>query len=68
MMPAVNNFANGLTDFPVLDEDLQNALNIYPGEERCNNEEGHAKWHVESANGLMDLVLLADDIYRITTN
>lgn len=66
LMPSVNALANWLTDFPVLDDNLQNATNIYPGDVRCNNIEPHSKWHVQSANGLMDLMLLADDMYRLT--
>ena len=30
------------------------------------HREPHSKWHVESANGLMDLMFLADNIYRLT--
>lgn len=46
----------------------QNGTGVYPGEEWCNPYSPHAKWHVEAANGLMDLVYLADDLNRYTTN
>ena len=39
---------------------------IYPGDEWCNPIEPHSKWHVESAVGLLDLVYLTDNLYRVT--
>jgi len=65
-MVSVNKFADFLTDFPMLDADLQKGSGIYPGEEWCNPQEPHAKWHVESANGLMDLMMLADNVFKLT--
>jgi len=62
MIKYVNNFANGLTTFPTYDMVIQNGTSAYPGSEWCNDKEPHAKWHLESANGLMDLVYLADHI------
>jgi len=62
MIKYVNNFANGLTNFPTYDLVIQNGTFAYPGSEWCNDKEPHAKWHLESANGLMDLVYLADHI------
>jgi hypothetical protein len=65
-MVSVNKFADFLTDFPMLDADLQKGSGIYPGEDWCNPQEPHAKWHVESANGLMDLMMLADNVFKLT--
>ena len=39
----VSQFADFLTDFPVLDADLQRGSGIYPGEDWCNPQEPHAK-------------------------
>lgn len=66
LMVTVNQLADWLTSFPLLDVDLQKGSGIYPGEDWCNPQEPHSKWHVESANGLMDLMLLADNMYRLT--
>jgi len=65
-MSSVNQLANYLTDFPILDEGLQSGSGIYPGEDWCNPQEPHSKWHVQSSNGLMDLMLLADNVFKLT--
>jgi len=65
-MVTINKFADYITDFPMLDAGLQKGSGIYPGEERCNPKEPHSKWHVESANGLMDLMMLADNVFKLT--
>jgi len=62
----INRFADWLTEFPMLDPALQTGYGTYPGDAWCNPQEPHSKWHVESANGLMDLMMLADNIYRLT--
>ena len=76
----INKLADSLEDFPTLDMALQTGnispCNItpwyitgygtYPGDSWCNPQEPHSKWHVESANGLMDLMMLADNIFRLT--
>jgi len=66
LMGPVNQLADFLTDFPTLDNALQKGVGIYPGEEWCMPQEPHAKWHVESANGLMDLMMLADNVLKLT--
>merc|ERR1719244_1772782 len=65
-LKTVNQLADLMTSFPLLDPALQTGIGLYPGEEWCNPKEPHSKWHIESANGLMDLMLLADETYRIT--
>ena len=65
-MSTVNGLANWLNSFPVLSPALQSGYGVYPGDVWCNPQEPHSKWHVESANGLMDLMMLADSVYRIT--
>jgi len=67
MIKYVNQYANSLSTFPVYDQAMQDAAsNIYPGSDRCNPQEPHSKWHLESANGLLDLIFLADYINLIT--
>jgi len=63
---SINKLADWLTDFPMLDPDLQTGYGTYPGDEWCNPQEPHSKWHVESANGLMDLMMLSDNMFRLT--
>ena len=80
-MVSVNKLADFLTEFPMLDSALQTGKHYYvtviyltksvgygtyPGDDWCNPQEPHSKWHVESANGLMDLMMLADNIFRLT--
>ena len=81
-MVSVNKFVDWLTSFPMLDGDIQKGKKImmilwlmfssatgygtYPGDTWCNPQEPHSKWHVESANGLMDLMMLADSIFKLT--
>ena len=65
-MSTVNGLANWLNSFPVLSPALQTGYGVYPGDLWCNPQEPHSKWHVESANGLMDLMLLADSVYKMT--
>ena len=65
-MSSVNGLANWLNSFPVLSPALQSGYGVYPGDVWCNPQEPHSKWHVESANGLMDLMMLADSVYRMT--
>jgi len=65
-MVSVNKFVDWLTSFPMLDGDIQKGYGTYPGDTWCNPQEPHSKWHVESANGLMDLMMLADSIFKLT--
>ena len=62
MLKYVNMFANNLTSFPTYDISMQNGTDAYPGSEWCNDQQPHAKWHLESANGLLDLVYLSDHV------
>ena len=65
MLPLVNQFANTYNTFEYYDLDYQNGINIYPGEEWCNPVFAHAKWHLESSLGLLDLVYLGDEMLGI---
>lgn len=62
----VNAYANSLNDFPIYDQDLQNGVNIYPGDYWCNDYSPHAKWHLEASAGVTDLIYLAEDMYNKT--
>ena len=41
---------------------------IYPGDTWCNpSQYAHAKWHHESAVGLLDLIYTCDNVFRLTS-
>jgi len=62
-MPYVNMLCNALNGFKHSDHEVQSCKNVYPGDDTCRTGPSpHAKWHEMSANGLLDLILLADDI------
>ena len=79
-MVSINKLADWLNDFPMLNPDLQTGIPVYswvgsnpvldygtyPGDAWCNPQKQHSKWHVESANGLMDLMMLSDNMFRLT--
>ena len=69
LMPAANRLANLLTGFQHSDQAVQEcADSVYPAAARCRLEDQapHSKWHEMSANGLLDLVFLADDMRSLT--
>jgi len=35
-------------------------MDVYPGDDKCRGYSPHALWHEESANGLLEIALLAD--------
>jgi len=39
-----------------------NSKNVYPGDDKCRGTSPHALWHEESANGLLEIVFLADTV------
>ena len=65
LMPVISANLGIIASFEFLDEDFLSGRNIYPGEEKCNSEIPHAKWHVLSAISGLELVYVADDINKI---
>ena len=65
LLPAVNAFANALNSFDYADAAFQEGTDIYPGDVWCNPVWPHAKWHLESAIGLLDLTYTGDEIHRL---
>ena len=65
LLPRVNLIANQMTNFHHFDEEFQLGRNLYPGENWCNSKVPHAKWHVESGIGLLDLTLLVDQMFAL---
>jgi hypothetical protein len=42
-----------------------NSKNVYPGDDQCRGYSPHSLWHEESANGLLEIVFLADFMNKI---
>jgi len=61
----VNGYANSINTFPIYEQAMQDGERVYPGSEWCNPLQTHAKWHLESANGLLDLVYLSDYVRKL---
>lgn len=68
MMPVINGIANEISGYFHSDRDLQDSIGVYPGDAKCRVEQPHSKWHEESGNGLMDLMLTGQTIDRILRN
>jgi hypothetical protein len=70
LIPAVNALSNKLTGFEHPDASIQMGEDIYPGQEWCRvkHTSPHAKWHQQSANGLMDLGYFADAVRTVIDN
>lgn len=59
-MPYWNEVSTKISGFAQTDEAVVNAKNVYPGDSQCRGSSPHALWHEESANGLLEIVFLAD--------
>ena len=64
-MPYWNSASTKLSGFAQTDEDVVKAGNVYPGASLCRGTSPHALWHEESANGLLEIVFLADYINHL---
>eukprot|EP00300_Choanocystis_sp_HF-7_P037940 c54390_g1_i1.p1 GENE.c54390_g1_i1~~c54390_g1_i1.p1 ORF type:complete len:376 (+),score=10.68 c54390_g1_i1:23-1129(+) len=67
VMPEINAIGNDISGYNHTDDDLQDAINTYPGDYECRRQEPHSKWHEQSGNALIDLMWLTDDIDRVIT-
>uniref|UniRef100_A0A0G4HHM1 Uncharacterized protein n=1 Tax=Chromera velia CCMP2878 TaxID=1169474 RepID=A0A0G4HHM1_9ALVE len=66
MMRPLNMFFNRLAGFFAGKEAPEGRILLeYPGAPLCRRQSAHAKWHEESGLGLVDLLLLADDVFRV---
>ena len=59
-MPAWNKLASDISGVPQLDENVNQSMDVYPGDFKCRGYSPHALWHEESANGLFEIAMLAD--------
>jgi len=60
LLPSWNKLATEISGRPVLDDYVNQGMDVYPGDDKCRGYSPHALWHEESANGLLEVVLLAD--------
>jgi len=64
-LPHWNNLSSKISGFPQTDPAVNEAKNVYPGDSYCQGYSPHAIWHEESANGLLEIVFLADAVNEI---
>ena len=62
LLPHFNFFANLISGILNTDLAVNTAIDVYPGDLICRYQQAHSIWHEESANGLLELVILADYI------
>ena len=67
IMPHWNALSTRLSGFAQTDADVTEAKNMYPGDAHCRTHSPHALWHEESANGLLEIVFLADYVHGLLT-
>lgn len=60
-----NDLANRISGTPQTDDNVTTATNVYPGDSKCRGDSAHALWHEESANGLLEIVFLADFVNSV---
>ena len=68
-MPKVNKILNKLSHYDRSNDiAVQKAFKVFPGDQRCRKQEGHSLWHDQTANVLVDLALLSNDIANVIGN
>lgn len=60
-----NQWSADISGVPQTDEYMVNSSNLYPGQAQCKGNSPHSLWHEESANGLLEIVFLADTVNGI---
>ena len=66
-MPHWNALSVQISGVADTDDAVKNAKNLYPGDAHCRTHSPHALWHEESANGLLEIVFLADYVHGVIT-
>ena len=67
-LPTLNSIVDSLNSYEYFDLDYQNGSRTYPGEEDCNPVMPHAKWHLESGIGLLDLVYVSHEMFQLLSD
>jgi hypothetical protein len=60
-----NRMSSDISGFPQTDDAVITSIDLYPGVEYCRSYSPHALWHEESANGLLEIVFLCDNVNKI---
>jgi hypothetical protein len=60
-----NRWSSDLSGIPQTDEAVITSVDLYPGVAFCRSYSPHSLWHEESANGLLELVFMADSVNNI---
>jgi hypothetical protein len=47
---------------------VRSSIGVYAGNALCKSLVAHAKWHEQSANALVDLIFVADDMHNLVLN
>ena len=66
LQPIVNDLASMISGFPQTDYSMKYSKRMYPGDDFCNRHSPHSLWHSEAANGLVEIIFLADTVYSYT--
>jgi hypothetical protein len=64
-MPYWNGASAKISGIPQTDAAVNNAVKVYPGDQKCRGTSPHALWHEESANGLLEIAFVSDFAHRI---
>ena len=67
VQPGLTSVMNALTGYPIYDETFQTGENAFPGHQECRVQEPHSKWQEMSGLGLVDLMMLCDDVHRMSS-
>jgi len=67
-IPRLVSLANSMSGYRYADNDLQSAIDVYPGDKACRKSQPHSKWHEMSGLGLIDFSLLSFDLDTILRN
>lgn len=67
LLPDINELSARISGFPQTDANVNTSHNVYPGDDKCRSYSPHSLWHEASANGLLEIVFVADFMNKILT-
>ena len=65
LMPYYNWFASLVSGIPQTDKMVTQSYNLYPGHSQCKYSSPHALWHEQSANGFVEAMFFANQMYKM---
>lgn len=63
--PAINLVASLIDQVENTESDVKWGTELYPGARYCNTKSPHSLWHQQSADALIDLILVLDKMYGL---